>query len=133
MNYEELMEKYPCQVVCNTGEAHPTYRSIGEFFDDITFLVDSKTGQDLRPNDERVRIHPEFERLVFYLIPPNFATNQKAISNPEQISDQTLHLLRYNNRNLASVIETRTDFNMHNFTFFERIKDAIKEKKEYEI
>ncbi|MEA3248683.1 MAG: hypothetical protein U9Q73_03190 [Nanoarchaeota archaeon] len=128
MEYENLKEKYPSLRKCNTGKANSIYESIESFFDDITFLIDSKLEHLLKQNDQRVKIHPRFERTSYYLLPPSFATNQEAIKNPENISNQTFHVLKYKDETLATVAETRTEINSQEFVFFERVSEVLKQK-----
>jgi len=126
MEYEDIKKKYPSSRRCNTGEAGPIYSSIDSFFDDITFFIDSKSEHLLSLRDEKVGIHPCFERRIYYLVSPSFATDQDVIKNPERISDQTSHILKYKDKTVAAVIETRTVSNFHDFAFFERIEDVLK-------
>ncbi len=127
MDLTELKEKYPKSLQANTGEVEETYTLINSFFDDITYLIDSKKERELEPKDKRVRIHPSFKRELYYLLQPSFTKQKESLRNPERSSDKTCHILKYNNRMIATVIEIRTENNYHDFMFSEQIERILKE------
>ena len=102
------MSGIPKSIRVTTGGQQSAYDVMDEFFISIHEQLKEKYGDS-----------PYFE----------IKRNHLAIPYNRQITDETLHMLLYEQRVVAAVIETRTDFNNVQFDFFKNLEGLLDDEK----
>ena len=99
------MKPIPAHITVNTGEQHKITKTIDDFFIETNNFIK----QNYKIQDEHIEIK----------------SGQRAIP-PSQISNDRITYLSYKNTPVAIVLETRTEFNHVEYTFFRNL-DILKE------
>jgi hypothetical protein len=106
-----------------TGEEHGIYDKINQYFDDIQRKIDSERDHLLNENPNLL-LHPHFERRTVGVRPLEFHPHEPI--RP----DDNVFMLLYQDRVVAVVTKQRNDFNNVQFSFFNRLEDALKDAEE---
>lgn len=98
------MIKTPEKIHVNTGESEVAYQTIDEFFISIKEEI-----------QERI---PSYEH--------NFEIRvENACKEGDIPTDDVIHMLRYRDKVVAVVTETRTEFNRVQFDFFQNLEGIV--------
>lgn len=92
----------PKPITVNTGDQAPVYRTIDDFFDLIMNHLEPEPLK--RPTEFEIR-HDALQKFL----------NSSGRYNP---SDEFCHMLLYQQKVIAVVVETRNDLNYIQFDFF---------------
>ncbi len=110
-------------ITVNTGEQSEIYPKIEEYFDRVQREIDSKLDKlALKYPNSNQRLNPHFERGAKTLVPVEWV--REGLQG--RSSDERLHFLHYRHMVAAVVYERRTQFNMVNLTFFNRLDKILK-------
>jgi len=123
------IDGYESDLRCITGEARAIYRLIPLYFDEVVKKIDGELEGLLTPEMgiDKIRTHPHFDHRDYYLVSQKWMENDTyRLESPEQWFDEHLWILKYEDSVVASVIETRDDFNYHRFTFSDNIPNVLR-------
>lgn len=104
----------PEPITYNTGDCQPAYEKKDEFFKSIA--------DGIIPKKEKQRIY--FKTELYNL---GAKTREKITGEGAQYpaSDDRLWALIYGDRIIAGMLETRTDFNYVNFSYFQNLENLL--------
>jgi|GEM_PF-1516413 len=107
----------PQPVTYNTGDCQPAYEKKDEFFKAIVDgLTASKVVQDKTKGDIKTEI---------YNLGAKTREEITAGNTSYPASDDKLWALIYHDRIIAGMLETRTDFNYVNFSYFQNLENLL--------